>query len=83
MKQGEVEVKLKSILAKQLHVDANSINLNSKLSEDLGADSLDTTELAMSIEEELNYRLTDDEVRKLKTVSDLLECITRSLSNNT
>lgn len=64
--------KVAQILSSQLHVDVSLIRLDSKLAGDLGADSLDTAELAMTVDEEFGYRLSDAEVINIKTVSDLI-----------
>ena len=67
--------KLCTLLAKQLSVDVNSIKENSRIAEDLGADSLDTAELAMVINEEFNYDLNEDEMRSIKTVKDIVDIL--------
>ena len=61
------------IIAKQLGVDETKITLQSKLNEDLGADSLDSTELVMAIEEEFNIEILDEEAEKMQTVGDVLD----------
>lgn len=68
----KISARLKQILAKELNIEISKINEDSRLAEDLGADSLDTTEIVMVIEEEFNYRLRDDDVALIKTVGDLL-----------
>lgn len=54
--------RLRPIVARHLGIDPATICPDSAFQEDLGADSLDTVELAMEVEDELNIRLSDDEV---------------------
>ncbi|HHX57652.1 MAG TPA: acyl carrier protein [Clostridiales bacterium] len=67
--------KVKSIIVDQLDVDAEKITLDSKVAEDLGADSLDVVDLIMSIEEEFDMEIDDDAVEKMKTVGDIVAFI--------
>ncbi len=66
---------IKEILAKQLRIDVNTINDDSSIIEDLGADSIDLVELLMTIEERLNIVISDEDAIKLKTVKDVAEFI--------
>ena len=61
---------IKQILAKQLRIDANTINDNSNIIEDLGADFIDLVELLMTIEEKKGIVVSDEDAVKLKTVKD-------------
>ena len=64
------------LLSEQLGVDTSEISEHSKLSGDLGADSLDVVEMTMALEEEFDIPETDDEVLvKLVTVGDVLRYI--------
>ena len=63
--------KMKQILADQLDADIDSITLETDIQDDLGADSLDLVDLAMSIEDEFDIELSDDALEKIKTVGDL------------
>ena len=67
--------KVKAIIAKELNIDESKITLESSLSEDLGADSLDLVELLMTLEDEFNVTVSDDEAIKLKTVEDIVKII--------
>lgn len=67
--------KVKSIIVDQLDVDAEKITLDSKVAEDLGADSLDVVDLIMSIEEEFDMEIDDDAVENMKTVGDIVAFI--------
>ena len=66
---------IKHILAKQLRIDANTINDNSNIIEDLGADSIDLVELLMTIEEKKGIVVSDEDAVKLKTVKDVADYI--------
>ena len=66
---------IKQILAKQLRIDANTINDNSNIIEDLGADSIDLVELLMTIEEKKGIVVSDEDAIKLKTVKDVADYI--------
>jgi len=64
--------KLKSIIGETLGVKEENIKEDSKFIDDLGADSLDVTELVLSIEDQFNIKIPDEEVGKFKTVKDLI-----------
>ena len=67
--------KIKKIISEQLEVDQSIISESSTITGDLGADSLDLVDLAMSIEDEFDIELSDDALEKIKTVSDLVAYI--------
>ena len=69
--------KIKKILAEQLDVDAEEMTVDTKIADDLGADSLDVVELLMSIEDEFEVEIPDEEIENLKTIGDgaFYECI--------
>ena len=66
---------LKALVAEILAVDEDKVKLESKLIDDLGADSLSVVELHMEIEERLGIKIPDEEVAKLATVEDVLKAI--------
>lgn len=66
--------RLKSIIADQLGVDENTIAEDTSL-EDLGTDSLALVELVMSVEEEFNIEIADEDLETFKTVGDVLDYI--------
>ena len=74
--------KVKEMLANQLNVEVNKINENSKIIEDLGADSLDMIEMLMALEEEFNISVPDDKAEGLKTVGDIAKFIDENTNNN-
>jgi len=64
--------KVQKIIADELGIEIDSIKMESDLSEDLGADSLDAIELIMAIEEEFDVEIPDSESTKIKQVSDIV-----------
>lgn len=64
--------KVKSLIAKELMIDEDKIKIDSKLSEDLGADSLDAVELIMAIEDEFGVQVSDEVAQNIHSVSDIV-----------
>ena len=71
---------VKEIIVEELSVDANLVTMEARLSEDLGADSLDTVELVMALEEEFSTEIADDEAEKLTTVGKTVDYVLNSLN---
>ena len=67
--------KVKSLIASQLGISEDKITPEARLIEDLGADSLDTVEMLMTLEDEFGIAIPDDEAVKLKTVGSIVELI--------
>ncbi len=67
--------KVKEIIVEQLGVDASEVTEEAKFIEDLGADSLDTVELVMALEEEFNVEIPDEEAEKLTTVGEAINYV--------
>ena len=67
--------KVKNIIAEQLGVKPEEVTPEAKFIDDLGADSLDTVELVMALEEEFGIEIPDEEAEKLVTVGDALRYI--------
>ncbi len=67
--------KVKDIIVDQLDVDEDKITLEASITEDLGADSLDVVDLIMSLEEEFDIKIPDEEVENVKTVGDIVKFI--------
>ena len=67
--------KIKQIIADQLGVKKEEVTDGAKFVDDLGADSLDTVELVMALEEEFGVEIPDEEAEKLMTVGDALRYI--------
>jgi len=70
-----LEEKVKKIIVDQLGVDAAEVTSEASFIEDLGADSLDTVELVMALEEEFGLEIPDDEAEKIVSVKDAVEYI--------
>lgn len=66
---------VKEILAEQLDVDIDSIELSSNLADDLGADSLDAIDIVMTVEDEYSIEVPDEAVEAMKTVEDIVNYI--------
>jgi acyl carrier protein len=69
---GELETKVKDIIAEELGVEREKLTNEASFMEDLGADSLDTVELVMAFEKEFDIDIPDEEAEKLRTVGDAL-----------
>ena len=65
---SSVEERVKKLVAEQLGVKEEEVNTGSSFVEDLGADSLDTVELVMALEEEFETEIPDEEAEKITTV---------------
>ncbi|MBQ4310588.1 MAG: acyl carrier protein [Oscillospiraceae bacterium] len=71
--------KVKEIIIEQLDVDEDKVVESASIQDDLGADSLDVVDLVMSIEEEFDIEIPDEDVEGIKTVADIVKYI----ENNT
>lgn len=67
--------KIKAILSEQFSVEENEITAETLLEDDLGADSLDVVDLLMTIEDDFEVEIPDEEVENIKTVGALVEYI--------
>ena len=67
--------KVTELLASQLNISKDKIKADSKLIEDLGADSLDMVEMLMTLEEEFGISIPDEDAMNLKTVEDIASYI--------
>jgi acyl carrier protein len=75
---ASVEERVVDIVAEQLGVDKDKIKPESNFVNDLGADSLDTVELVMELEEEFDINIADDAAEKIQTVGEAIEHINSS-----
>ncbi|MFT6835129.1 MAG: acyl carrier protein [Francisellaceae bacterium] len=69
---SDIEDKVKQIVVEQLGVKEEDVKPESSFIDDLGADSLDTVELVMALEEEFEIEIPDEEAEKIKTVQDII-----------
>jgi len=67
--------KIKAILCEQLDVEEDQVTMESSITEDLGADSLDVVDLIMSLEDEFDVEVPDDKVENIKSVGDIVKYI--------
>ncbi|MCJ7498419.1 MAG: acyl carrier protein [candidate division Zixibacteria bacterium] len=72
---ASIEEKIKEIIVEQLGVDPVQVTPEASFVNDLGADSLDTVELVMALEEEFNLEIPDEEAEKISTVGQAIEYI--------
>ena len=70
-----VEQQVKKIVAEQLGVKEEEVTNDASFVDDLGADSLDTVELVMALEEEFETEIPDEDAEKITTVKDAVEYI--------
>lgn len=70
-----VEDKVKQIIVEQLGVDEGEVTPTASFVDDLGADSLDTVELVMALEEAFNVEIPDEDAENIRTVKDAVEYI--------
>lgn len=76
-----VEEKIKAIIAEQLGVKPEEVTPQASFIDDLGADSLDTVELIMALEEEFNVEIPDEDAEKMTTVGDAIKYIEEKTAN--
>jgi acyl carrier protein len=70
-----ITARVKSIIAEQLGVEEAQVSPEASLIEDLGADSLDTVEVVMALEEAFGTEIPDEEAEKIKTVQQIIDYI--------
>ncbi len=67
--------KVREIICDQLDLEEDKVTMTSSITDDLGADSLDVVDLVMSIEEEFDVEIPDDQVEKVNTVGDIVKFV--------
>lgn len=70
-----IEERVKKIIVEQLGVKEEDVKLEASFVEDLGADSLDTVELVMALEEEFDIEIPDEEAEKITTVQSAVDYV--------
>jgi len=70
-----IEEKVKQIVVEQLGVDEDQVTEDAAFMDDLGADSLDTVELVMALEEEFDVEISDEDAEKIQTVKDAVNYV--------
>ncbi len=77
---SSIEERVKKIVAEQLGVKEEEVQTSNSFVEDLGADSLDTVELVMALEEEFETEIPDEEAEKITTVQLAIDYINSNLA---
>ncbi len=75
---SSVEDQVRAIIAEQLGIKTDEIKNDASFVDDLGADSLDTVELVMALEEEFETEINDEEAEKITTVQNAIDFVTAS-----
>jgi len=75
MEITEIEQRIKKIVAEQLGVNESEVKNESSFVNDLGADSLDTVELVMALEEEFECEIPDEQAEKINTVQEAIDFV--------
>ncbi|HEY2330208.1 MAG TPA: acyl carrier protein [Verrucomicrobiae bacterium] len=75
MSDKPIDQRVKDIIVEQLGVKPEQVVPAAKFIEDLGADSLDTVELVMALEEEFGIEVPDDQAEKLQSVGDVIKYV--------
>jgi len=73
--------RVQDIIVQQLGVDKTKVTLDANFANDLGADSLDTVELVMAIEEEFSIEIPDEDAEKIATLDQAIKFIKQAVSN--
>ena len=71
--------KVKMILSSQFDVEEDSITPETKIADDLGADSLDVVDMLMSLEDEFDVEIPDEEIERIRTVGELVAYIEENM----
>lgn len=74
-KTNEIEARVKKIVVEQLGVKEDEVTTDASFVDDLGADSLDTVELVMALEEEFETEIPDEDAQKIVTIKDAVKYI--------
>ncbi len=75
---ASVEERIKQIVAEQLGVEEDQVTLVASFMDDLGADSLDTVELVMALEEEFDIEISDEDAEKIQTVQNAIDYVSKN-----
>lgn len=77
---SEVLEKVRKVVAEQLSIDLDQVTESASFTNDLGADSLDTVELVMALEEEFGVEIPDEDAEKIVTVKDAVDYINSNMN---
>ncbi|SFI80045.1 acyl carrier protein [Nitrosomonas sp. Nm34] len=81
MENTDIEQRIKKIVAEQLGVNEADVKNESSFVNDLGADSLDTVELVMALEEEFECEIPDEQAEKINTVQEAIDYVNQHASH--
>ena len=71
--------KVKTILSNQFDVEEDAISVDTNIADDLGADSLDVVDMLMSLEDEFDVEIPDEEIDRIRTVGEVVAFIEKSV----
>ena len=83
MKTNEIETRVKKIVVEQLGVKEDEVTSEASFVDDLGADSLDTVELVMALEEEFEVEIPDEDAEKIVTIKDAINYVVNRMEKET
>jgi acyl carrier protein len=83
VKTNEIETRVKKIVVEQLGVKEDEVTTDASFVDDLGADSLDTVELVMALEEEFETEIPDEDAEKIVTIKDAVNYIVGRMEKET
>jgi acyl carrier protein len=83
MKTNEIEARVKKIVVEQLGVKEEEVTTDASFVDDLGADSLDTVELVMALEEEFETEIPDEDAERIITIKDAVKYIVERMEKET
>jgi acyl carrier protein len=78
MEEKEAFERVKKVAVAQLNVNVDEVTMEASFTKDLGADSLDTVELVMALEEEFECEIPDDEAEKITTVQQAIDYVEKN-----
>nr|YP_009396631.1 acyl carrier protein [Vertebrata australis]ARW65817.1 acyl carrier protein [Vertebrata australis] len=81
-KDSKIFETVRNIVAQQLGVEKQLVTLEANFANDLGADSLDTVELVMAIEEEFDIEIPDEDAEKIATLNQAVKFIEQAVSSS-
>jgi acyl carrier protein len=78
---ASIEERVQKIVAEQLGVEEEQVTMEASFMDDLGADSLDTVELVMALEEDFEIEISDEDAEKIQKVKDAVEYVSSNIES--
>jgi acyl carrier protein len=78
---ASIEERVQKIVSEQLGVEEEQVTMEASFMDDLGADSLDTVELVMALEEEFEIEISDEDAEKIQKVKDAVEYVSSNIES--